>query len=314
MLLVLLAATCFGSLGVLSRTAYAAGMAPPAFVAWRATIGAISLVAFATLVGHGRRWLSWSAMDRRTRLALAVAAIVGTILNMALFAAFQRTTIALALLGFYTYPALVAAVGPLLGHERLDRTRLVALGLALGGMAAVVLGGLDPASGLRADAVGIGLALGAAVSQAIFVLVSRNGYASVPTAQVMAIVLACAGGLAAIATLVVNGTDALLLPFRDVAVVGPILLAGIVAAGLSSYLFLLGIRWIGGVRTGILMLWEPVVGVALAAIFLSEPVVPIQAGGGLAIIAAAAVLQRGAADDTALIGPEPVPIPADGAA
>ena len=59
-----------------------------------------------------------------------------------MFFAFDLTTIALALLAFYTYPALVAVVAVALGHERLDGTRSLALGLALAGMVLVVAGGL----------------------------------------------------------------------------------------------------------------------------------------------------------------------------
>ena len=60
----------------------------------------------------------------------------------------------------------------------------------------------------------------------------------------------------------------------------------------SSLGFLTGIRAIGGLRAGILMLFEPVVGVALAAWLLNEALAPIQAVGALAILAAAVILQR----------------------
>ena len=43
------------------------------------------------------------------------------------------------------------------------------------------------------------------------------------------------------------------------------------------------------------MLFEPVVGVALAALLLDEGLAPIQVLGGLAILAAALILQRSAA-------------------
>jgi len=42
------------------------------------------------------------------------------------------------------------------------------------------------------------------------------------------------------------------------------------------------------------MLFEPVVGVALAAVLLNEALAPIQVLGGLAILAAAVILQRSA--------------------
>jgi drug/metabolite transporter (DMT)-like permease len=72
---------------------------------------------------------------------------------------------------------------------------------------------------------------------------------------------------------------------------------GIFAAGIPSILFLTGIRLVGGTRAGILMLFEPVVGVALAAVLLNEALAPIQVLGGLAILSAAVILQRSASRD-----------------
>ena len=56
-------------------------------------------------------------------------------------------------------------------------------------MVAVVASQLDPAAGIRFDAVGFGLALGAAVSQSVFVVISRNGYQKVPAAQAMVVII-----------------------------------------------------------------------------------------------------------------------------
>ena len=58
-----------------------------------------------------------------------------------------------------------------------------------------------------------------------------------------------------------------------------LLFTGIFAAAIPSLGFLTGIRAIGGTRAGILMLFEPVVGVALAAWLLGEALVPIQLAG-----------------------------------
>src|SRR5205807_5337209 len=114
------------------------------------------------------------SMSARTRRSLVLAALFGSLLNLAIFLAFERTTIALALLGFYLYPALVAAASVALGRERLDGAKIVALLLALGGMVAVVLGGLGSGAALVLDPIGIGAALTAAACQAAFVLVSRD--------------------------------------------------------------------------------------------------------------------------------------------
>jgi drug/metabolite transporter (DMT)-like permease len=297
--IVLVAASLFATLGTLSRVAYADGMAPFAFVTWRATVGALGLWA-AILILRGRRrpLLAWSAMSARTRRSLALAIFFGSVLNLAIFLAFERTTIALALLGFYLYPALVAAASVALGRERLDGAKVVALILALGGMVAVVLGGLGSGTAVVLDPIGILAALAAAGCQAAFVLVSRD-YASVPTDQAMATILAGSGVTAAAATALTVGPAQLVAPFGDPALLGLLLAVGIFAAALPSSMFLAGIRRLGGIRTGIVMLAEPVVGVVLAAIFLREAVGPLQAVGGITILVAAILVQRDTSPGTA---------------
>lgn len=294
--IVLGAAALFGTLGPLSRFAYDAGMEPAAFVGWRALIGLAGMGAYvAWRVRRGAtRLVRWGVLPVRSRAMLLLAAVVGFTLNLCMFIAFDRITVALALLGFYTYPAMVAAANVALGRERLDQTRGLALGLAIVGMIAVVASQLDPTGGIRLDAIGIGLALGAAVSQTVFVVVSRDGYDEVPTEQAMAFVLLVTV-LGAIALAVVAGSPAsLTYPLVAPNVLPLLLFSGIFAAAIPSLGFLTGIRAIGGTRAGILMLFEPVVGVALAAWLLGEALVPIQLVGAAAILAAALLLQRSA--------------------
>ncbi len=287
-------AALFGMLGPLSRFAYEAGMEPPAFVAWRAMIGFLGLGAYVGWrVSRGStRLVSLGALPLRARVSLLGAAVAGTTLNLCMFIAFDRITIALALLGFYTYPALVAVSNVALGRERLDGNRVLALALAIVGMVLVVASQLDPAAGIRLDVIGIALALGAAVSQTIFVILARDGYPEVPTEQAMTTVLLASGIGAVAVALVAGGVQSLSQPLANPNVLPLLAFTGIAAAAIPSLGFLTGIRLIGGTRAGILMLFEPVVGVALAAWLLSEALAPIQILGAIAILGAALLLQR----------------------
>jgi drug/metabolite transporter (DMT)-like permease len=291
---VLGSAALFGTLGPLSRFAYEAGVEPAAWVTWRGLIGLLTLGAFI-----GWRWryrgmavLRLRQLPRRARLMLLIAATMGFTLNVGMFFAFERVTIALALLCFYTYPAMVAAVNVVTGHERLDTSRGAALILAITGMTMVVAAQLDPAAGIRLDVIGIALALGAAVSQTVYVVVSRDGYREVPTEQAIAVVMIVTTLGAATLAIVVGSAASLVPPLGEPGLVPLLLFTGIFAAALPSLGFLYGIRAIGGLRAGILMLFEPVVGVALAASLLSETLAPIQVVGAAAILAAAVILQR----------------------
>jgi drug/metabolite transporter (DMT)-like permease len=292
--IVLTAASLFGTLGPLSRFAYDAGMEPLAFVAWRAAIACVATAAFVAwrVRRRGERLIHLGELDGRARLSLGAAAVAGFTLNLCIFIAFDRITVALSLLGFYTYPVMVAVANVVLGRERLDRPRALALTLAVAGMVAVVASQLDPSAGIRFDAIGIGLTLGAASSQAVFVLVSRHGYRTVPADQAMTVVLAVSVVCCVVLALVTGGTRSLTYPLEATSVWPILSFTGLFAAAIPSMLFLTGIRLLGGTSAGILMLFEPVVGVALAAWLLAEGLAPIQVLGGLAILAAALILQR----------------------
>lgn len=292
--IVLGSAALFGMLGPLSRFAYEAGMEPTAFVGWRGLVGLAALllvIAWRSRTGSARvvRLRELSSMARTTLLA---AAAMGFTLNLCMFIAFDRITVALALLGFYTYPAMVAVANVVMGREPLDRPRVIALGLALLGMAAVVASQIDPETGIRLDVIGIGLALGAALSQMVYVVVSRDGYREVPAEQAIAVVLLVTVIGSIVLTTVTGAAASLVHPLANPSILPLLLVTGTLAAAIPSLGFLAGIRAIGGLRAGILMLFEPVVGVALAAWLLGEDLVPIQAVGAAAILGAAVILQR----------------------
>ena len=293
---VLTAASLFGTLGPLSRFAYDAGMQPLAFVTWRGAIGLLATAAFVAwrIARRGASLTRPADLDGRARLSLGIAALMGFVLNLCMFIAFDRITVALALLGFYTYPVMVATGNVALGREPLDRPRIAALVLAVVGMVAVVASQLDPAAGIRFDTIGVGLAIGAAMSQAVFVLVSRSGYRAVPADQAMAVVLAVTVACGVVVSVFTGATAPLSYPIEAPSVVPLLVFTGLFAAAIPSVLFLTGIRLVGGTGAGILMLFEPVVGVLLAAWLLGEGLAPVQVLGGVAILGAALILQRAA--------------------
>ena len=210
----LVAASLFGTLGPLSRFAYDAGMQPTPFVAWRGAIGFVAAAVFvAWRISRGTERLTrLGDLDASARVSLGVAALSGFLLNLSMFIAFDLVTVALALLGFYTYPVIVAVANVALGRETMDRPRVVALVLAVLGMVAVVASQLDPASGIRLDAVGLGLALAAAGFQALFVIISRSGYRQVPASQAMSVVLATTVVCSTVLALAIGAGDGPGLP------------------------------------------------------------------------------------------------------
>jgi len=290
-------ASLFGMLGPLSRFGADVGVTGVAFTAWRATIGAIFLGAVLILRGQaGPSVAALRGLDRRGAGSLAAAALMGLGLNAALFSAFGLIPIALALMLFYAYPAAVALADIALGRERATPIRMGALAVSMGGVVLVLIGGMAGNSS-PINPLGILLGLTAAVCQAVFVTISRHGYRSVPTAAATMVILVTASLGAIGLALLVGQADGLTAPFRDARAWVPVLFAGIAAAAVASLLFLTAIRRIGGTRTGVLMLMEPVVGVFLAGVLLGEALTLIQAVGAALVLGGALTLQRASEPD-----------------
>ena len=284
-LIVVAAASGFGILGPLARFAYDAGLDPLSFVAWRAIFALVVIaVAVAFQRRRGRPTVNVFRLARRDQVGILVVGVAGLALNVAMFIAFGLTSIAVALLAFYTYPALVAVSAAALGHEQLDAGRLAALVLALGGMVLVVGGGLAVGGAVSVHPVGVLLGLAAAVGQTAFVTVSRSRFRDVPAEQAMGWIIAVTAVGCTIVAVMAGSPFSVV--FRRGDALAFAALAGILGAGIP-------------------MLIEPLVGVTLAAILLGEALAPLQAVGGAAILVAALLVQRGSPSEA--IEPAGVP-------
>ena len=293
-----IAATLFGTLGPLARFASDVGVDGVAFTSWRATLGVAFLAVLITVRATvGASIGAVRGLNGRGRASLAIAALMGLALNAAIFTAFERIPIALALMLFYTYPAGVVVVDAVLGRETITHTRQLALLRSTTGVALVLAGGMGDPSAAPIDPVGIVLALGASLAQVVFVTISRHGYRSVPADAATLVILGASMIGAALIAVAVGQGDSLVAPLRSLEPWPIVLFAGMAAAGLSSLLFLTAIRRIGGTRTGILMLFEPVVGAILAGLLLHERLTPLQVLGGALVLAGALVLQLRAAPE-----------------
>jgi drug/metabolite transporter (DMT)-like permease len=289
--LVVLAAFCFGTLGITSRFAFAAGVDPLTLVTWRAVIGLLFVVATAFVLARLGQVVArpFGEIPRREKLLNVFAGLANALLNLAALLAVSRISIALAVLVFYTYPAMVAAVSTLLFGEHLDRARWGALAVSLVGLVLVLVGagqvgGFDP--------LGVALAFIGGVCQVIYALTARHGFPSIPAPQAGAVTFAVAGAAYLAGGAVIGNLGALGTPLESSAAIIPVLWAGTIGAGIPTMAWIMGIRLLGAPRAAIVSTLEPVVGVLLAALFLNEIPTPLQLVGGALIVIAAIVVQR----------------------
>lgn len=290
--LVALAATCFGTLGPITRFAAEAGVGPLAIVTWRAAIGGIAMLLLLGVLHRaaGRRPLAVSDLPVRERWFVGAGGIANLFLNLAMFVAFVRIEIGLALLLFYAYPGFVALASVAWFGERLDGLRWGALGLSMLGLVLTLAGAGDLGS---LDLLGIGLSLMAGGAQAFYVLAARHGFGRIPPVETAAATMSiAAAGYLVIA--IAGGSGAgLLAPLASPEALVPVVLAGVIGAAIPTVAFITGIRILGAPRAAILATLEPVVGVVLAAILLAEQPAVLQLVGGALILVAAVLLQVG---------------------
>lgn len=295
------AAAALGTLGVISNLAYEAGMSAAVFTALRAALGAAILGTLVLL--HFQPSTSIAALPPREKRLLFVAVVTNGSMNLLLFAGFQVMTVALVMTVFYTYPLMVMVVQALRGQEVVTTARVVALIVAMAGLLLVIGSQVGPDA--HVSLAGIGLGLAAAMCQAAYLVVSRDGYPSVPAVQATSLVLV--GGV------LISGTAALLTgglgsagswasePVAWLAVI----VAGTLGAALPKVMLLVGVRRIGGTRTATVMLAEPVMAAAFAAIALGQEVTAAEIIGAAAILVGAALVQRPSKRDVE-VGPSGV--------
>jgi DME family drug/metabolite transporter len=283
------AGIALGTLGPISNLAYAAGLSSPTFAALRATIGALTLTVFLTLTDADR--VAIRHLSGRDRVLLGLTAAAQAALSLAIFAAYAAMAVAPVVAVYFCYPVIVAVASIALGRERLTAVRAGGLLLAIAGLSGVVLGG-SGGSG-QVTTAGIVLAGFAASCQAIYLVASRSGFTRVPSQQATGVILAGAAvliWLVAIPSEVASGHPGSWLgsPTAWAAAV----VAGVLGAAMAKVWMLRGVRRVGGTRAAVLMLAEPVTGVVLAAVLLSQGITPIQLAGGVAVLGGALLAQR----------------------
>lgn len=286
-LLVIFAAIGYGTLGPLSELSRGHGVSTLAFATGRAALGGV-IVLIAWLAVRLLRPGS-SSPGRVSRRAVAMVLAVGVLtamVNMALLASFARTSVAIGLLVFYTYPALVAVASALWLGERLRSVHWVALGLAMLGCVMVVLG---PAA--RVDLLGVGLAFFASIGGAVWVLAARHAYGALDPIEVtMGLLLTSAACLTG-AVLLSGVTD--LVRTADPVGIGLTVTAAFTSAAVPIVAFVTGVRLIGVSPAAILATLEPVAGVLFAAALLNQVLTPFQLLGGAVVVVAAIVVAAG---------------------
>lgn len=267
-LLIGISAASFGTLAIFGRYAYADGMDIFTVLFLRFGISALFMILILLLRREhfpGRRILA-------QLVGMGALGYVGQ--SFLYMTAIKHASTGLVALLLYLYPIFVFILSVLILQEKATSVKVIALILALVGLALTV----DPKGG---QLIGALMAIGAALIYSMYIIVGTNVMKHVSAVQSSAIIFTSAGTVYGMLAFV-NGVH---LPASIAgwqAILGIIVISTIIPV----VTFLAGLEIIGPTNAAMLSTLEPVVTVLLAAWLFGERLMPmVMFGGGLILFA-----------------------------
>lgn len=273
---IFLSAAGFGAMPIFAKLAYADGITLPTLLFLRFVLAGGLMAAMLLL--RGVRWPTGGALW--TLIGMGAFGYAGQ--AFCYFAALHYATAGLTALLLYLYPVIVTLLSAVVFRRALTPLRLGAVFAALFGTALAVGGQLD------GSPLGIVLGVGAALIYSVYILVGERVTRS-EDALACGTVVMLSG--AATYGAVLAGSGGPVWPATTAGWVGVACIA-LFSTALAIIGFFAAMRHLGAADAATFSTLEPVVTIALAAVFLGETVGLCQALGGVVILAAVIVLAR----------------------
>lgn len=274
-------ATCYGIIPIFARFAYEGGSTPLALLAFRYVLVAAALLLLARLQGRP------IGLGKGQQLAGVAFAVIFALASWGYFGAVRYLPVSLAVLIFFTHPAVVVLITRLRGGPRLGAARAASVALAFTGLALGL--GVSP-RGFGGAALDLrGLAFGALSTAGYAAMLLFGGHV-VRRSDAMALNLHTMLISALICVPAALLLDQLALPTTALAWFGA---AGVVLLFLLGVVsFFAALSRIGPVRTAMLSHIEPVVSILGAVLILGESLTALQAIGIALVLGAITIMAR----------------------
>ncbi len=277
-LLIIISAVGFGTLGIFGIIAAEEGLSIPTVLLLRFGLATVFIWAFLWMRGRFRL-----LRGRLLVIALGLGGLGYAAMSGLYFLGLEFMTAGMVAILLYTYPAFVVCIVAIFHQTRITRLVIIALVAAIAGVSLIT--GADPAG---MDPIGVVIMLGAALSYALYIVVSQRALLHVDPAILTAYVLPAA----AVTFLLFGvGTDTLAMPASPEAWSVALAIA-VVATVIPVLAFLAGVSRIGASRASIISAAEPGVTVVLGVIILSEPLTAVTVIGGALILTGVLLIQR----------------------
>jgi drug/metabolite transporter (DMT)-like permease len=272
-------ATTFGSNHIAARVAFDHGTSVTSAVAIRSAFTALFLLVLMRLSGVPMR-LPRATLARALSIGLLIA-----VQSYCLYSAVALIPVALALLAFNTFPILIALFTWASGGERPHRAALVAMPIALAGLALA----LD-VFGKPVNPAGIAWALGAAVTFALAMLLTTRWLKDVDGRLRTFVMMSVTAAVVLVAGL---ASDAFAFPQAPAGWVGIALLTVLYGAAITAVFIVLPL--LGPANYAVVLNFEPIAALFMAWAILGQGVAPLQIAGAFLVIGAITLpaLRRG---------------------
>ncbi|MGZ3651933.1 MAG: DMT family transporter [Bdellovibrionota bacterium] len=278
---ILLSGFCFGFLGLFGKRAFALGLSPGEFLAWRFLLAAVVL---------GLLLRSRLAIGRGPALRALLLGCCGyALFSTCYFLALQGLSVALTVLLLYTYPLWVTLGARIFFGERLGRAQWALFPVLLGGLVLLLWGEFA-----ARDPLYLGFGLLSSIFYSAYILCSRRWLRGVPPmASSFYVMLGAALVLGAIHLRSRPAGAEVWLVLGATAMISTIL---------AISLFLSALQKLTGAEVSLLSLGEPVTAVLLGVLALHESLSQMQWLGAFSVLAALVALS--------LVSAVPLEIPA----
>jgi drug/metabolite transporter (DMT)-like permease len=275
--LIVLSALGFGSISVLTLLITRAGLPLVAAMSWRYVLAALLLAAFAR-PGHLKL-----IAPRKVVAMLLIGAIGQTLVTYVSLSALEYIPVGPLAFLFFTFPAWIALLAAVRGTERLTLVRVVALTLALLGVAIMV--GAPSADKLHP--IGVALALGSALLYTVYLPTLESVQSGIPAMSSAFLLVVGAAVAFTIAALLTGNFQ---IP-TSADLWANLLLLSLVSTVIAFYTLLRGLDVLGPVRTAIIATVEPFFTAVLGAVIFRDQLTVTTLLGGVLIAAAVMLIQ-----------------------
>jgi drug/metabolite transporter (DMT)-like permease len=254
---------------------------PQSFNALRLAVA--SVLFLAAIVAKG-----WPSLSRKDWLLVAFFGFVGHfVYQLCFMGGLALTTASNSSVILGCSPVAVAIASALAGHERVSRIQYVGAGLSVVGIYLVVGSGAQFAS---ASLKGDFLTLGAVVCWSVYTVGSRSLLTRLSPLIVTGLTMAV--GTALYMPVALPGLLQLDISRVPLWVWASVVASAVLALNVAYLIWYTAVQRIGNVRTSVYSNVTPLVAMAVAAVFLREPITLSNVGGAAAILVGVVVTRR----------------------